>query len=268
MATHSVFLLNIPWTEELKGHSPYGVTKIKTWPSDQHKRLHFRSHNRRQLFDLENQKHFWKAIRRVTECLASMLWLVLRRLVWLILWSEALALTEESFSWELKPSTQGVSLSPWIHLSRVPRESSRGDIRSQPPGAGLGHVDIWRYIEKGFTNSGLLWLCFIQDLIWAFNDLKRSGCRAGLEDMWVPWLTALILKTPAGAVRLLHRALMPDDVCWTPRNVPAAQGSGTSCGAVTRATLNSPHPPSLCHFLPSTFLLPVIFCLILTQLNL
>ena len=73
---------------------------------------------------------FWKAIRRVTECLANMLWLVLRRLVWLILWSEALALTERLVgNWN--PGTQGVgkliSLDPPLRvLGNHP-----DDIRSQ-----------------------------------------------------------------------------------------------------------------------------------------
>ena len=111
-------------------------------------------------------------------------------------------------------------------------------------------------------------ILFVSKLIW-----RGSGCRVGLEDMWVPWLKSCAFnsKTP----RRPCAAPSPCPHAWQ-HLLDAAQCAswaaerGQAVGLSPGLHCSLAHyPPSLHHFLPSTFLLPRFFSVLYsTQLNL
>ena len=166
MATHSSILAwKIPWTEEPGGIQSLGSQRVRHDWGTQHELLHFRSHNGRLLFDLGkpetlSERQHAESLSGLPTCSGWYFgglsgssfdlrpWLLLRGLLGIE--------TQAHRVWE--------SLSPWIHpygfLGLIHMISNLSS-----PDARFGHVDIWYYIKQGFTNSGLLWVYFIYDLV-------------------------------------------------------------------------------------------------------
>ena len=190
MATHSSILAwKIPWTEEPGGLQSMGSPRVRHDRGTQPKHLHFRSHNRRQLFDLEKPETLPErqheespsgfcqhALAGASEaCLA-------RALIW------GPGSYWEAF-WELKPKHTGCGKAYLPGSTPVGSwESSRWYQISALQMLGFG---MWIYDITLKKDSQTQVCCgcisvmilFVSKLIW-----RGSGCRVDLKDMWVPWL--------------------------------------------------------------------------------
>ena len=143
MATHSSILAwKIPWTEEPGGLQSMGSQRVRHNRATQHKHLHFRSHNRRQLFDLEKPETLSERQHAESPsglptcsgwCFGGLCGSSFDLRPWLLLRGLLGIETQAHRVWE--------SLSPWIHpygfLGIIQMISNLSS-----PDAGFGHVDI------------------------------------------------------------------------------------------------------------------------------